>query len=131
MPGGAWRCLPSNRKASGSPMSLSGVSLPRLFLSLKLSWNSEYRNSVTEHRPPFPVHLGLLAVAAGGTHRQILYALDPVGDGRCADADPHVIGPDLVAALGVEGHDVTVHFAGEHQIARGRQHAAEHQMVAG
>src|SRR5215467_14219578 len=99
MQGDASRTLPSNRKASNFPCRLSNVSLLRLFLSLRLTWNGKYRNSVTKQRAPFSMHLGLLAVATGGPHRQVLYALDPVGDGRRADANSHVIGPDLLAAF--------------------------------
>src|ERR1700733_518286 len=84
-----------------------------------LTRKGEYRNSVTEHRPAFALHLALLAVAAAGADRQILHAFYAVGDGRRTDTDAHMIRPEFFSALGVERHDVARHFAREHQVAGG------------
>src|SRR3982751_2735733 len=89
----------------------------RLSLGLTLTRKGEYRKCVTENGTALALHLRLLAMASVGANSQILHAFDPVGDGRRADSDAHMIGPQLVAAPGVEGHDVTVHFPGEYQIA--------------
>src|ERR1051325_8888402 len=102
----------------------------RLSLDLTLTRQGKYRKCVTEDGAPLLLHLRLLAVAAIGADSQILHSFNPIGDGRCADPDAHMVGPQLLAGLGVKGHDVTVHFAGKYEIAGSGQHAAEHQMIA-
>src|SRR5579859_7469553 len=100
------------------PLKVCGVSyFSRLSLGLNLTRKGKYRNSVTKDGAPLLPHLRPLAVAAIGPDRQILHPLDPVGEGGRADADAQVIGPQLLAALGVEGHDVTVHFARKYEVA--------------
>lgn len=77
------------------------------------------------------MHLAFLAVTARGSNCQILFAVDQVGDWRRADPDAHVIGPDLLATLGIESHNVTGNLAGKEQVRGGGQHTTEHQMIAG
>src|SRR3954471_11743114 len=96
-----------------------------------LTGNGEYRNGIAEDRPAFALHLRLLAMTAAGAHRQILHAFDSIGDGRCADADAHVIGPELLSAFCIESHDITGYLAGKNEVAGGGKNTPEHQVITG
>src|SRR5579884_1906874 len=97
----------------------------------KLTGKCEYRNGVTEDRSAFAFHLCLLAMTTGGTDGQILHAFNAIGDGRCADADTHVIGPKLLPAFCIESHDVAVYLARKNEVACGGKNATEHQVITG
>src|SRR5215813_2417306 len=68
-----------------------------------------------------PHHSGTLA--RSNQHRDVLLSVDRIGDRRCVDAGADVVAPDLLQCLGIISRERPVEMTGEHQIARGSEHA--------
>src|SRR6185437_16973015 len=67
-------------------------------------------------------------VVAAGRDRDVLLAVDHVGDARRIDAGAAVELPQLLAGARVVGLVPAVRLAVEHDVTRGREHAADQRL---